>query len=130
MTAHRNRAWPMTALLLVASAAPCAAALPAAKTTLSIGLALEPPTLDPTANPAESIRSITNGNVFQGLTAIDQDGHVQPLLARDWTISQGGTRYDFHLQPNVRFQDNTPFTCDTVRFSYGRAAAKNSVYPQ
>ena len=130
MTAHRTRAWPMTALLLAVGAAPCAAAAGAAKTTLSIGLALEPPTLDPTANPAESIRSITNTNVFQGLTVMDQDGHVQPLLARDWTISQGGTRYDFHLQPNVRFQDGTPFTCDTVRFSYGRAAAKNSVNPQ
>ncbi len=123
---------PALALLLAVAAEPVpgTALAAAAKTTLSIGLALEPPTLDPTANPAESIRSITNGNVFQGLTAIDQDGHVQPLLARDWTISPDGRRYDFHLQPGVRFHDGTPFDCTIVRFSYGRASAKDSTNPQ
>ena len=117
-------------LLLAAAVAPLAAAAAAPKTTLSIGLALEPPTLDPTANPAESIRSITNGNLFQGLTAINQDGHVQPLLAHDWTISPDGLRYDFHLQPGVRFHDGTPFDCGIVQYSYGRAAAKDSINPQ
>ena len=116
---------PVLALMI---AAPAAAAAP--KTTLSVGLALEPPTLDPTANPAESIRSVTNGNLFEGLTAIAQDGHVEPLLARSWTISPDGTRYDFRLQPGVRFHDATPFTCADVRFSIARAAAADSVNPQ
>ena len=114
-------------MLLVASGTTAAAA---PKTTLSIGLALEPPVLDPTANPSESIRLITNGNVFQGLTAIDQDGHVQPLLAHDWTISPDGLRYDFHLQPGVHFHDGTAFDCRVVQFSYRRAAAKDSINPQ
>ena len=125
---ERSLSRPLAVLLLLAGTCAARAAVP--KTTLSIGLALEPPTLDPTANPAESIRSITNGNVFEGLTGIDQDGHVQPLLAHDWTISPDGLRYDFHLRPGVRFQDGTPFDCAIVRFSYGRAAAKDSLNPQ
>ena len=123
----------MLAVVLIAAGGTAwvgTAAAAGPKTTLSIGLALEPPTLDPTANPAESIRSIGNGNIFQGLTAIDQDGHVQPLLAHDWTISADGLRYDFHLQPGAKFHDGTPFDCAIVQFSYGRAAAKDSINPQ
>ncbi|WP_419728386.1 ABC transporter substrate-binding protein [Lichenicola sp.] len=125
-----DRLRPMLAVMLLVAGGTAAAEAAAPKTTLSIGLALEPPTLDPSANPAESIRSITNGNVFEGLTAIDQDGHVQPLLAHDWTVSPDGLRYDFHLQPGVKFQDGTAFDCPVVQFSYGRAAAKDSINPQ
>lgn len=111
---------------------PLLAPLPAlaARTSLSVGLSLEPPTLDPTANPAEPIRFVTNGNVFEGLTRIDEDGRVQPLLAQGWTVSEGGLRYAFHLRPGVRFHDGTAFDCSVVRFSYGRATAEGSINPQ
>lgn len=120
------RALLMPGLLLASAAMPALAH----DDTLSIGLSLEPPTLDPMANPAEPIRSITNGNVFEGLTRIDQDGHVQPLLATGWTISQDGLRYDLRLQGAVRFHDGAAFDCTAVRFSYGRAAAAGSINPQ
>lgn len=102
----------------------------AQKGTLSVGLALEPPVLDPTINPAEPIRSITNGNVFEGLTWIDEDGRVQPRLATDWSVSPDGLTYTFHLRANVRFHDGTPFDCGIVRFSYERAGAADSINPR
>ncbi len=102
----------------------------AQKTTLAVGMALEPPVLDPTVNPAEPIRFITNGNVLEGLLRIDQAGEVQPLLARSWTVSADGLRYDFQLQPGVRFHDGAAFDCSVVQFSYGRAAAADSLNPQ
>jgi peptide/nickel transport system substrate-binding protein len=102
----------------------------AQKSTLSIGLVLEPPVLDPTINPADPIRQITNGNVFEGLTWIDEAGHVVPRLATSWTISPDGLRYRFQLRDHVRFQDGTPFDCAIVRYAYGRAAAAGSINPQ
>jgi peptide/nickel transport system substrate-binding protein len=102
----------------------------AQKTTLSVGLVLEPPVLDPTINPADPIRSITNGNVFEGLTWIAEDGRVQPRLATGWSVSADGLTYTFHLRGGVQFQDGTKFDCGIVRFSYERAAAPGSINPQ
>jgi len=127
MSPHRKTTLSILAVLALAAAAPPALAQ---KATLSIGLALEPPVLDPTANPAEPIRSITNGNVFEGLSWIDEDGHVQPRLATAWSVSSDGLSYSFQLRDNVRFQDGTPFDCGIVRFSYERAAAADSTNAQ
>ena len=117
---------PGLLLLLALTAHPALAQ----KSTLSVGMSLEPPVLDPTVNPAEPIRFITNGNVLEGLLRIDQQGQVQPLLARSWTVSADGRRYEFALQPGVRFHDGTAFDCSIVRYSYGRAAAADGVNPQ
>ncbi|HTM76348.1 MAG TPA: ABC transporter substrate-binding protein, partial [Devosia sp.] len=43
----------------------------AAPTEVRIGVALEPPTLDPTAGAAEAIDIVVYQNVFEGLTRID-----------------------------------------------------------
>jgi len=117
-------------LLLSAAFVSLPGAASAQKTTLSVGLVLEPPVLDPTINPADPIRSITNGNVFEGLTWIAEDGHVQPRLATGWSVSADGLTYSFHLRSGVQFQDGTPFDCGIVAFSYQRAAAPGSTNPQ
>ncbi len=101
-----------------------------AKDTLTLGMVLEPPNLDPTAGAASAIREVTYQNIFQGLTRIDRNGQVQPSLAKSWTVSPDGLTYTFALQPNVKFHDGTPFDCSIVQFSYGRAMAPNSVNAQ
>ena len=101
-----------------------------AKDTLTLGMVLEPPNLDPTAGAASAIREVTYQNIFQGLTRIDRNGQVQPSLAKSWTVSPNGLTYTFALQPNVKFHDGTPFDCSIVQFSYGRAMAPNSVNAQ
>ena len=53
----------------------------AAPTEIRIGVALEPPTLDPTAGAAEAIDIVGYQNIFEGLTRIDETGAVQPGLA-------------------------------------------------
>ncbi len=127
----RSRPIGAAVLLLTAMTTPTLAQVPAPpRTTLSIGLPLEPPVLDPTINPAEPIRLITNDNVLEELLRIDEDGRVQPLLARGWTVSADGLRYDFPLRGGVRFHDGAAFDCPVVRFSLGRAAASDSLNPQ
>ncbi len=109
---------------------PGGAALAGPPDTLTLGIPLEPPGLDPTAGAASAIREVTYANIFQGLTRIDPKGEVVPDLAKSWTVSPDGLTYTFSLQSGVTFQDGTPFDCSIVRFSYDRARAPDSINAQ
>ena len=50
-------------------------------------MTLEPPGLDPTTGAAAAIGEITHYNIFEGLTKINEDFSVTPLLAEKWTFS-------------------------------------------
>ncbi len=100
-----------------------------ARDTLSIGLAIEPPGLDPTRGSSEAIGMVTYGNIYEGLMRLDEQGALTPLLAQDWHISPDGLTYDFTLHDGVRFHDGTPLTCDSVKFSLLRAGAADSTNP-
>ena len=101
-----------------------------AKDTLSLGMVLEPPNLDPTAGAASAIREVTYQNIFEGLTRIDAKGEVQPDLAESWTISPDGRTYAFRLISGVKFHDGKPFDCAVAKFSYERAMAPDSTNAQ
>jgi peptide/nickel transport system substrate-binding protein len=102
----------------------------AAKDTLTLGMPLEPPILDPTAGAAAAIKEVTYANIFQGLTRIDERGEVQPQLSSSWTISPDGLTYTFKLRTGVKFHDGAPFDCGVVTYSYARAAAPDSTNSQ
>src|SRR6516162_1559191 len=44
-------------------------------------------------------------------------GPVVPALAKDWSTSNDGLTWTFHLQPNVTWQDGSPCTADDVIFT-------------
>ncbi|WP_342359316.1 ABC transporter substrate-binding protein [Terrarubrum flagellatum] len=50
---------------------------------------------------------------YEGLTKVDFDGQVKPLLATSWTQSSP-TAWDFKIREGVKFQDGTPMTPDAV----------------
>lgn len=112
------------ALALVTALAGAAAAAP---TEVRIGVALEPPTLDPTAGAAEAIDIVVYQNIFEGLTRIDENGAVQPGLATSWTISPDNLTYTFKLAEGVTFHDGTSFDANDVKFSFDRIAAPDSL---
>ena len=97
---------------------------------ITVGMALEPPGLDPTAGAASAIREVTYANVFEGLTRFGPDGSVQPGLARSWDISEDGLEYTFHLAEGVTFHDGAPMTAEDVKFSLDRARAEGSTNAQ
>jgi len=97
---------------------------------IRIGVALEPPMLDPTAGAAEAIDVVVYQNVFEGLTRIDQTGAVQPDLAESWTISDDGLTYRFKLREGVTFHDGTGFDAEDVKFTFERILAPDSVNAQ
>ncbi|MEO5808393.1 ABC transporter substrate-binding protein [Devosia sp.] len=111
------------ALALVTALSTAALAAP---TEIRIGVALEPPVLDPTAGAAEAIDIVVYQNVFEGLTQIDQHGAVQPDLAKSWTISPDGLTYTFALHDGVTFHDGSAFDANDVKFSFDRISAPDS----
>jgi peptide/nickel transport system substrate-binding protein len=116
-----NRLLISAAVALVASAT-----LADAKDSVTIGMALEPPGLDPTTAPAAAIGEITHYNIFEGLTKINEDFSVTPLLADKWTFSPDLKTLSFSLRPNVKFQDGEAFSSKDVKFSFERFGAKDS----
>jgi peptide/nickel transport system substrate-binding protein len=111
--------------LLALSVAPAALAQ-AGKTTAVIGLTLEPPGLDPTTGAAAAIGEIVHYNVLEGLTKINQDGSVSPLLAERWKVEPDGRSYTFKLRRGVKFHDGEAFDAGDVKFSFERARAEGS----
>jgi peptide/nickel transport system substrate-binding protein len=114
-----------TAALVLGAAAPAALAQPK-KDTLTLAMTLEPPGLDPTAGAASAIAEIVQYNVFETLTKIGSDSRITPLLAESWSVSPDLKTWTFKLKGGVKFQNGEPFSSATVRFSYERAAAKDS----
>ncbi len=105
----------------------CAApGLAFAKDSVTIGMVLEPPGLDPTSAPAAAIGEVTHYNIFEGLVKINEDFSVTPLLAEKWDFSPDLKTLTFTLKPNVKFQDGEPFSSKDVKFSFERYAAKDS----
>ncbi|MEO1136197.1 MAG: ABC transporter substrate-binding protein [Pseudomonadota bacterium] len=97
---------------------------------LRIGVQLEPPNLDPTSGAAAAIDEIVYANVFEGLTRINDDGSVSPLLAESWRISDDGRVYEFELRRNVFFHDGVAFDASDVVFTLNRAKAPTSANAQ
>ena len=101
-------------------------ALAAPKDSVTIGMVLEPPGLDPTTGAAAAIGEITHYNIYEGLAKINADFSVTPLLADSWTLSSDQKTLTFKLKSGVKFQDGEPFSSKDVKFSFERAAAKDS----
>src|SRR5271165_7426022 len=98
-----------------------------AKDSVTVGMVLEPaPGLDPTTAPAAAIGQITHYNIFEGLTKINEDFSVTPLLADKWTFSPDLKTLTFTLKPNVKFQDGEAFAAKDVKASFERYGGKDS----
>lgn len=107
-----------------------AAGMAQAKDTVTLGMVLEPPNLDPTSGAAAAVDEVVYANVFQGLTRIAADGSVQPALAESWQIEDDGRAYVFHLRAGVRFHDGSAFDASDVVFTLDRARSDDSTNAQ
>jgi peptide/nickel transport system substrate-binding protein len=106
------------------------AALAQSRDGVTIGMTLEPPTLDPTSGAAQAIREVVLQNIFEGLVAMDRTGKLVPALAESWTLAADNLTYAFKLRANARFHDGTPFSSRDVKFSFERAVAPDSANAQ
>ena len=102
----------------------------AAPDRISVGMVLEPPSLDPTAGAAAAIDEVVYANIFEGLTRFGPDGAVRPALAESWEVAPDGLIYTFHLHDGVTFHDGTTMDAEDVKFSLDRARAEDSTNAQ
>src|ERR1700676_4587747 len=119
----------LPAMVLLAGVLSLAPAARGARRVI-FGPQLEPPILDPTANPAAAISEVLYGNVYEGLVQFAADGSVLPKLALSWDVSDDGLTYIFHLKGGVRFHDGSAFDAAAAKASLDRIIAPGSVNPQ
>ncbi len=91
------------------------------KDSVILGMILEPTSLDPTMAPAAAIGEVVHYNILEGLTKINADGSISPLLAESWKMDADGKAYTFKLRKGVKFQDGATFDSAAVKFSFERA---------
>jgi len=116
----------LTALTALATFSPGAQAQ-ARKDSAVLGMVLEPaPGLDPTTAASAAIGEIVHYNVLEGLTKINMDGSITPLLAERWATDPDGKSYTFTLRKGVKFHDGEAFDSSDVKFSFERAKATDS----
>lgn len=60
---------------------------------------------------------MTLSYIFDTLMWKDESGLV-PYLAEDYSVSEDGMTYTFHLRKGVSFTDGTPFTAEDVKFTF------------
>src|SRR5436190_19645251 len=106
------------ALAALAFAAIGPAAAQPRKDGVVLGMTLEPTGLDPTTAAAAAIGEVVHYNVLEGLTKINMDGSVTPLLAESWSIDPDGKVYTFRLRRGVKYHDGEAFDASDVKFSF------------
>ncbi len=84
----------------------------------------DPMTMDPDSQN-EGLTNTMNGQVYERLVSRDRDLNIVPGLATSWEQT-GPLVWRFHLRPNVKFSDGTPFTADDVVYSINRAKEPTS----
>ena len=94
-------------------------AVPAVAQTFEIATDQSPVGLDPHVATAFSTQLI-DGNIYEGLTAIDAGLRTIPSLAESWTVSADGQSYRFALRPGALFHNGQPVTPADVMASIAR----------
>jgi peptide/nickel transport system substrate-binding protein len=87
--------------------------------TLVRAMTSEPSQIDPQGTPSSGL-SLVLPYLFDTLVVRDLDNSVQPLLARDWQVSEDGKEITFYLKEGVTFHDGTPLDAEAVRFTFER----------
>lgn len=63
--------------------------------------------------------------VYDTLLAFDDDGSVQPNLAKEWTVSDDGLEITFVLNEDIACHDGTPFDANDVKYTADRALSED-----
>jgi ABC-type transport system substrate-binding protein len=113
-----------TAPAPAATAAPAAAATqaPAAQLgtgTLTVGIGVDPDTMDPIGQTTTTVQNIVD-YICEPLVRLGEDGKLYPHLAESWQPSADGLSYTFKLRQGVKFTDGAAFNAEAVKMSWDR----------
>jgi len=94
--------------------------------TIEIGSLYEPQNLSNVRGGGQGVTEAFNGNVYEGLFRLTDDGSVEPLLAAENTVSDDGLTYTFTLQDGVTFHSGKQLTSADVKASIEAVLAEDS----
>lgn len=94
--------------------------------TVNIGSLYEPQNLSNTAGGGQGVTEALNGNVYEGLFKLTDDGKTEKLLAKDHQVSDDGLTYTFTLRDGVTFHSGKALTSEDVKYSLEKVIAKDS----
>jgi oligopeptide transport system substrate-binding protein len=118
----RRRLMILSALSLAAVVAVAAGWHPssavAARDSVTI-LGASAASLDPAVQSDAGSAEVVS-QLFETLTAVDTQQHVQPALAANWQTSNGGQTVVFHLRDSLKFSDGSPLKASDVVASWLR----------
>ncbi|HRA48514.1 MAG TPA: ABC transporter substrate-binding protein [Thermomicrobiales bacterium] len=86
--------------------------------TLRMGMQGDPSAFDFQTNSLTAIWKVVE-HIYDGLTRIEPDLTVAPMLAESWDISEDGLVYTFHLR-QATWSDGSAFSADDVAFTFTR----------
>ncbi|WP_276956751.1 ABC transporter substrate-binding protein [Allomeiothermus silvanus] len=87
--------------------------------TLQIAVDSSPAGLDPHVATAFAT-FVVIGNIYEGLTEIDEGLRVRPALAESWKVSPDGLTYTFKLRSGVTFHNGQAFDAKDVLATFNR----------
>jgi peptide/nickel transport system substrate-binding protein len=93
---------------------------------VEIGSLYEPQNLSNVKGGGQGVTEAFNGNVYEGLFKLTDDGEVEPLLAESNTVSDDGLTYTFTLRDGVTFHSGEELTSADVKASIEAVLAEDS----
>ena len=84
---------------------------------LTVGIAVEPETLDP-GDAVYVQEQFILMSLFDSLLSMASDGSLHPSLASTWEPNAEYSEFTFTLRQDVTFHDGTPFKADAVKASF------------
>ncbi|MBA8817619.1 peptide/nickel transport system substrate-binding protein [Microbacterium halimionae] len=94
--------------------------------TIYIGSLYEPQNLSNTQGGGQGVTEAFNGNVYEGLYKLTDDGEVEPLLAASSEVSDDGLTYTITLRDDVTFHSGKALTSADVKASVDAVTAEDS----
>ncbi|AEF81692.1 ABC transporter substrate-binding protein [Leadbettera azotonutricia] len=98
-----------------------------ASVIINIGSLYEPTNLSSTEGGGQGVTEAFNGNVYEGLFKLTDEGKVENLLAVNYTKSADGLTYTITLRDGVRFHSGKALSSADVKASFERAVAPGSL---
>ncbi|MEV4758499.1 ABC transporter substrate-binding protein [Micromonospora sp. NPDC049559] len=97
-----------------------------ADATIDVGSLYEPQNLDNTGGGGQGVTEALNGNVYEGLFRLTDNGKVENLLASDYSVSGDGLTYTFKLRTGVTFHSGRALTAADAKYSLEKVIAPDS----
>ena len=90
---------------------------------LTVGIPVEPETLDP-GDAVYVYEQFILMSIFDSLLSISPEGELYPALATAWEPNEEYSEFTFTLRDDVTFHDGTPFTAEAVKASFDHIASE------